>query len=322
MSGTNPTEVALRVHFSPRQRRIVWPMRPGSKSARSGRYSAATGRPGAQAASASMVGPVPRRAGKDAGPCRSRTTCSVRPIRVVPRAPARAAIISLDGSLRPRSTSDRYCGETPARLPVSTSVSPCSARNARSLRPSASRHSGSAGAGSARNRPGPGRTAFCRNRPGCGRAESGSGRTDVRSASDRAATWRSASGPAPDPHRNGGRSASGRAATWLSAPDHSGSAPGPHRSGARSASDPTTTWLSAPDRTGSTPDPHRTDALSASGRAAGRRSASGRADSAWDRRGSCRGDSCRGASGRDRNVSCLRRLESDRGRSSRPPGIR
>ena len=37
---------------------------------------------------------------------------------MVPSAPARAAIISLEGSLRPRSISDRYCGEIPARAAV------------------------------------------------------------------------------------------------------------------------------------------------------------------------------------------------------------
>jgi hypothetical protein len=51
---------------------------------------------------------------------------------VVPSAPARAAIISLEGSLRPRSISDRYCGEIPARAAVSDSVCCCSWRRARS----------------------------------------------------------------------------------------------------------------------------------------------------------------------------------------------
>ena len=55
-----------------------------------------------------------------------------QPDEVVPSAPARAAIISLDGSLRPRSISDRYCGDIPARPAVSASVSRCSWRRARS----------------------------------------------------------------------------------------------------------------------------------------------------------------------------------------------
>ena len=54
---------------------------------------------------------------------RSPATCSVSPMSVVPSAPARAAIISLDGSLRPRSISERYCGDIPARPAVSASVS-------------------------------------------------------------------------------------------------------------------------------------------------------------------------------------------------------
>jgi len=76
---------------------------------------------------------------------RSPATCSVRSISVVPSAPARAAIISLDGSLRPRSTSERYCGEIPARPAVSDSVSRWSRRRARRRRPRTSRHSGSWG---------------------------------------------------------------------------------------------------------------------------------------------------------------------------------
>jgi len=74
---------------------------------------------------------------------RSPATCSVRSISVMPSAPARAAIISLDGSLRPRSTSERYCGDMPARPAVSASVSRWSWRITRSLRPRTSRHSGS-----------------------------------------------------------------------------------------------------------------------------------------------------------------------------------
>ena len=54
---------------------------------------------------------------------RSSVTCSVSPMSVVPSAPVRAAIISLDGSLRPRSISDRYWGEIPARPAVSARVS-------------------------------------------------------------------------------------------------------------------------------------------------------------------------------------------------------
>src|SRR5207245_2903651 len=79
---------------------------------------------------------------------RSMATCSVRSMSVVPSAPARAAIISLEGSLRPRSTSERYCGEIPARAAVSDSVSCCSWRRSRSRRPSTSRQRGSWGRGS------------------------------------------------------------------------------------------------------------------------------------------------------------------------------
>jgi hypothetical protein len=62
---------------------------------------------------------------------------------LLPSAPARAAIISLDGSLRPRSISERYCGERPARPAVSASVSSRSWRSARRRRPSTSRQRGS-----------------------------------------------------------------------------------------------------------------------------------------------------------------------------------
>ena len=49
---------------------------------------------------------------------------------MMPSAPASAAIISLDGSLRPRSISDRYWGEIPARSAVCASVSQRSAQRA------------------------------------------------------------------------------------------------------------------------------------------------------------------------------------------------
>jgi ATP-dependent Clp protease protease subunit len=75
------------------------------------------------AARASMTGPD---LSVTAMPCwrrKSPATCSVSPVSVVPSAPARAAIISLDGSFRPRSISDRYCGDRPARPAVSARVS-------------------------------------------------------------------------------------------------------------------------------------------------------------------------------------------------------
>ena len=56
---------------------------------------------------------------------RSRSaTAEVRSTRLVSSAPATAAIISLEGSLRPRSISERYWGDTPARFAVSVRVSP------------------------------------------------------------------------------------------------------------------------------------------------------------------------------------------------------
>ncbi len=76
-----------------------------------------------QAASDSMTGPDARDAQAASWRRRSSVTCSVSPMSVVPSAPARAAIISLDGSLRPRSISDRYWGEIPARPAVSARVS-------------------------------------------------------------------------------------------------------------------------------------------------------------------------------------------------------
>ena len=99
--------------------------------------------PEPHAARASMTGPDAREA---APPCwrrKSPTTCSVSPMSVIPNAPASAAIISLDGSLRPRSTSERYCGDMPARAAVCDSVSRWSKRSARNRCPSTSRHSGS-----------------------------------------------------------------------------------------------------------------------------------------------------------------------------------
>ncbi len=74
---------------------------------------------------------------------RSSAVPAIRSATVTPRAPARAAIISLDGSLRPRSTSDRYWGEIPARSAVCASVSSRSVRSSRRRLPSTSRHSGS-----------------------------------------------------------------------------------------------------------------------------------------------------------------------------------
>jgi hypothetical protein len=59
------------------------------------------------------------------------------------RAPTIAAIISLEASFRPRSTSDRYWGEMPARAAVSSRRSPRTSRISRSWMPSARRHSSS-----------------------------------------------------------------------------------------------------------------------------------------------------------------------------------
>lgn len=69
--------------------------------------------------------------------------------RVSPRAPPTAARISDDGSLRPRSISDRYCGDTPACAAMSVRMRCCSVRINRRNAPSASRHSRSTDAGSA-----------------------------------------------------------------------------------------------------------------------------------------------------------------------------
>ncbi len=81
------------------------------------------------AARASMTGPDLPVA---VSPCRRKSpaTCSVSPVSVVSSAPARAAIISLDGSFRPRSISDKYCGDRPARPAVSARVSPRRRRRA------------------------------------------------------------------------------------------------------------------------------------------------------------------------------------------------
>jgi hypothetical protein len=54
-----------------------------------------------------------------------------------------AQLLHLEGSLSPRSTSDRYCTETPARAATSASVSPRSWRRRRSCSPTRWRHSGS-----------------------------------------------------------------------------------------------------------------------------------------------------------------------------------
>ena len=72
---------------------------------------------------------------------RATRTESWRTVRS--RAPATAERISDDGSLRPRSTSERYCVETPARSATSLSRSPRSWRSVRSSRPTSSRQSGS-----------------------------------------------------------------------------------------------------------------------------------------------------------------------------------
>lgn len=61
------------------------------------------------------------------------------------RAPATAASNSEDGSFSPRSSSERYCGDSPARPATSTSRSARSRRSSRNCSPSACRHSGSAG---------------------------------------------------------------------------------------------------------------------------------------------------------------------------------
>ena len=76
---------------------------------------------------------------------RATRTESWRTVR--PRAPATADRISDEGSLRPRSTSERYCVETPARSATSVSRSPRSWRSVRSSRPTSSRQSGSVAAG-------------------------------------------------------------------------------------------------------------------------------------------------------------------------------
>ena len=67
----------------------------------------------------------------------------VRSSRVNSSAPPTAASISDEGSLRPRSISDRYCTEIPARPATSRWVSPRLARVSRRTCPTSSRQSGS-----------------------------------------------------------------------------------------------------------------------------------------------------------------------------------
>ena len=70
-------------------------------------------------------------AGADAGlPSRPRESRSRR--RSGPSAPAIAASSSEEGSFRPRSTSERYCGDTPASSATSTSRLPEASRSSRS----------------------------------------------------------------------------------------------------------------------------------------------------------------------------------------------
>ena len=64
-----------------------------------------------------------------------------------PSAPAIDSSISDEGSLRPRSTSDRYCADSPARSATCRSVRPDARRRSRSAAPATSRQSGSGGAG-------------------------------------------------------------------------------------------------------------------------------------------------------------------------------
>src|SRR6266545_2188271 len=93
------------------------------------------------------MGAMPNGTPTGAGGRRSITTSVVSSSTVRSSAPAIAATISDEGSLSPRSISDRYCGAIPARLDSCTSVRPRSFRSARTRAPSTSRHrrSGSTG---------------------------------------------------------------------------------------------------------------------------------------------------------------------------------
>ena len=77
--------------------------------------------------------------------CSPRTTLAGfrRGGQAASRVPQIDASVSENGSLRPRSTSERYCGEMPARFDTWSSVRPCSVRFSRRSLPTSSRHSGS-----------------------------------------------------------------------------------------------------------------------------------------------------------------------------------
>ena len=89
---------------------------------------------------------VPGQAARASASGRPARTASRRTLRS--RAPAMACSISEDGSLSPRSTSERYCTDTPARSATSLSRSPRAARSRWSSSPTISRHrrSGAGGA--------------------------------------------------------------------------------------------------------------------------------------------------------------------------------
>ena len=98
-----------------------------------------------QAASAS--GPVGRAA-------RVRVIRAVRSTSRSPNAPETAPRISELGSLRPRSTSERYCVETPESSATSARVRSCRWRSSRSASPTASCQRGSVAVSSGRSRGG------------------------------------------------------------------------------------------------------------------------------------------------------------------------
>ena len=96
---------------------------PGAVTSGASAAAGSRGNLGHHAAPASMTGPDSLVTTVPYWRRRSPATCSVSPVSVIPSAPASAAIISLDGSFRPRSISDRYCGDIPARPAVSDNVS-------------------------------------------------------------------------------------------------------------------------------------------------------------------------------------------------------
>ncbi len=95
---------------------------------------------------AGLAGQAARATGPVGRPAVLTSRCPTARVRSTSgrsRAPPTAASISDEGSLRPRSISERYCTEMPARSATARWVSPRSVRRARSTWPTSSRHKGS-----------------------------------------------------------------------------------------------------------------------------------------------------------------------------------